>query len=200
MGHALAPSIMQRASIAVASHLHTKFAVQMCAYLDDWLIWDLQSHQVLPILAEIKSLGFTINNAKSTLQPATQLIYLGLHIDTVARTITPTPACIRHLRQLIAIVPDATRQDLRRIAGYVAWLAWAMAWPQFMSAHVRQRDTYWLRVLDSHQLFHQPRTMVNPDRTATLYTDATPTAIAAITPPHQCRRSTATSNLRNPSR
>jgi hypothetical protein len=100
MGHALAPTIMQRASIAVAAHLHQKFAVQMCAYLDDWLLWDLQSHQVLPILAEIQSLGFTINAEKSTLQPATQLIYLGLHIDTVARTITPTTACIRHLRQL----------------------------------------------------------------------------------------------------
>jgi hypothetical protein len=72
----------------------------MCAYLDDWLIWDLQAHQVLPILAEIKSLGFTINSEKSTLQPATQLIYLGLHIDSgqnhhsnTGLHPTPSPVC-----------------------------------------------------------------------------------------------------------
>jgi hypothetical protein len=182
MGHALAPSIMQRASIAVAAHLHNQLGVQMCAYLDDWLIWDFSPQQVQPILATIAQLGFTINTNKSVLQPSTRLQYLGLIIDTDARTITPTPACIRHLRQLISIVPVATRQDLRRIAGYVAWLAWAMAWPQFLASHIRQRQTYWLRVLQDNLLFHQPRRMVTPLRTAVLHTDATPTSIAAITP------------------
>jgi hypothetical protein len=183
MGHPLAPSIMQRASIAVASHLHSSFRVQMCAYLDDWLIWDLRQHPIPRIVKAISNLGFTINQQKSTLQPSTRLVYLGLTIDTNARSITPTSACLRHLRQLIAIVPAASQQDLRRIAGYVAWLAWAMAWPQFISSQVRQRDTYWLRVLDDHHVFHQPRQMVSPERTAVIHTDATPSTIAAITPP-----------------
>jgi hypothetical protein len=83
----------------------------------------------------------------------------------------------------MAIVPAASRQDLRRIAGYVAWLAWAMAWPQFIASHIRHRETYWLRVLQDHHLFQQPRNMITPSRTATLYTDATPSTVAAITPP-----------------
>jgi hypothetical protein len=182
MGHALAPSIMQRASIAVAAHLHNQLGIQMCAYLDDWLIWNFHPQQVHQILTSIRMLGFTINEDKSVLQPSHRLQYLGLIIDTDARTITPTSACIRHLRQLIAIVPVASRQDLRRIAGYVAWLAWAMAWPQFIASHIRHRQTYWLRVLQDHLLFHQPRRMITPRRTAILHTDATPTSIAAITP------------------
>jgi hypothetical protein len=92
----------------------------MCAYLDDWLIWSFQPNQVHLILTAIRNLGFTINEEKSMTQPSTQLTYLGLEIDTTARTITPTTACLRHLRQLMAIVPAASRQDLRRIAGYVA--------------------------------------------------------------------------------
>jgi hypothetical protein len=90
MGHALAPSIMQRASQAVAAHLYSTFQVHMCAYLDDWLLWDIRPHQVQPILLELQALGFTLNLQKSSLQPVTSLIYLGLQINTVARTITPT--------------------------------------------------------------------------------------------------------------
>jgi hypothetical protein len=138
-------------------------------------------HQVQPILQEIQRLGLTINKLKSSLQPSTSLTYLGLQINTVARTITPTRACVRHLGDLLTIVPEASPQDLRRIAGYVAWLAWAMAWPQFLSAQIRERSTYWLRVLDSHHLFLQPRSMLLPSTTVHLYTDATPTSIAAIT-------------------
>jgi hypothetical protein len=139
MGHALAPSIMQRAAQAVASHLYQIFHIHMCAYLDDWLLWDIQPQQVQPILTELQRLGLTINIEKSIIQPSTALTYLGLRIDTVARTLTPTPPCVRHLRDLLSIVPEASPQDLRRIAGYVAWLAWAMAWPQFLSAHIRDR-------------------------------------------------------------
>jgi glycerophosphoryl diester phosphodiesterase len=181
MGHALAPSIMQRASQAVAAHLYSTFRFHMCAYLDDWLIWDVQPPQVPLLLQELRALGFTINLVNSTLQPATSLVYLGLHIDTVARAITPTRPCIQHLRELLSIVPAASPQDLRRIPGYVAWLAWAMAWPQFLSAHIRDRSTYWLRVLDTHNLFHQTSSMISPAHSVHLYANATPTSIAAIT-------------------
>jgi hypothetical protein len=87
-----------------------------CAYLDDWLLWDVCPHQVQPILQELQRLGLTLNLQKSCLQPTTSLTYLGLQIDTVARTITPTRACVRHLRDLLTIVPDASPQDLRRMA------------------------------------------------------------------------------------
>jgi hypothetical protein len=38
MGHSLAPSFMQRLSIAVAWHLNKKSGISMTAYLDDWLL------------------------------------------------------------------------------------------------------------------------------------------------------------------
>jgi hypothetical protein len=183
MGHALAPSIMQRAAQAVTAHLYSTFNLSMCAYLDDWLLWDVHTAQVQPLLHELHALGFSVNQHKSILQPATSLVYLGLQINTAARTLTPTRACIHHLRDLLTIVPAASPQDLRRIAGYVAWLAWATAWPQFLWAHIRDRSTYWLRVLDSQHLFSQPRSMIQPDHTVHLYTDATPSSIAAITTP-----------------
>jgi hypothetical protein len=52
------------------------------------------------------------------------------------------PSCLQHMDQLISIVNQESWQDLSRIEGYVAWLAWAMGWPQFLSTHVWQRSTY----------------------------------------------------------
>jgi hypothetical protein len=50
----------------------------------------------------------------------------------------PTHQCLVHLEQLLSIVPQASHQDLLRIAEYLAWLCWAVGWPQFLWAHVRQ--------------------------------------------------------------
>jgi hypothetical protein len=183
IGHALAPSIMQRIAQATASQLYQALQLHMCAYLDDWLIWDVKPHHIQPLRNFFNNLGFTINQQKSVFQPTTQLVYLGLTINTLHQQITPTQACINHLRELITIVPQASMQDLRRISGYVAWISWAMSWPQFLATHIRDRSTYWLRVLDEHRLFHQPRAMILPKVRIQLYTDATPTSIAAITPP-----------------
>jgi hypothetical protein len=92
--------------------ISTKSSRYTCAYLDDWLLWNVRPHQVQPILAELQHLGLTINLEKSIIQPSTALTYLGLRIDTMARTLTPTSACVRHLRDLLSIVPEASPQDL----------------------------------------------------------------------------------------
>lgn len=83
----------------------------MVAYLNNWLIYGARL-KVSAIVAEIQHLGFTINLEKSHLQPTSALIYLGLHINIPRQTIEPTQQCLQHLRDLIALVPQASFQDL----------------------------------------------------------------------------------------
>jgi hypothetical protein len=69
MGHPLAPYILQRVASSVAAHLNARFDVAMIAYLDDWLIFGPQL-QASSIIQEVRRLGFTINEHKSSLRPA----------------------------------------------------------------------------------------------------------------------------------
>jgi hypothetical protein len=92
------------------------------------------------------------------------------------------------MHKRIAFVPQASPLDLRRIAGYVSWLAWAMNWPAFIATHTLQRETYWLRWCLRHGLLHRPRTLGQQRRSILLYTDATPVSIGvhvASQPPQQ---------------
>jgi hypothetical protein len=80
------------------------------------------------------------------------------------------------------MVPDASRQDLQRIMGYVAWLTWAMDWPRFLAMAILQRETFWIRFLHQAGILHHPRLQRSPLRSRLLYTDATPSSIAAVAP------------------
>jgi hypothetical protein len=93
MGHPLAPAVMQRVATAAARYIHQCTGAHMVAYLNDWLIFghDLPVPQ---ILNAIQRLGFQINYQKSSLIPATALVYLGLNISSAQLTITPTESCI----------------------------------------------------------------------------------------------------------
>jgi hypothetical protein len=118
MSHALAPSIMQRLPVAVARCLHAHHGVSMVAYLDDWLIFDKHRFDATAVLNTVRELGFSVNTEKSILTPVQVMVYLGLHIDTVSRTIRPTQACLQHMKQFLSIVPRASQQDLLRIRGH----------------------------------------------------------------------------------
>jgi ribonuclease HI len=176
MGHPLTPYILQRISLAVAKFLNQHYDISMNSYLDDWLLFSPQP-PAARICRTIEQLGFTINYAKSVIVPTHRLIYLGLQIDTTTQQLQPTPACIQHMHQLLDLVPDASPLDLRRIAGYVSWLAWLMNWPKFMATHILHRETFWLRWADRHRLLSIPRTMGTQRRSILLYVDATPTSI-----------------------
>jgi len=185
MGHPLALSILQRLAQAVASSLHQHFGISMVAYLDDWLLFA----STLPadeIFCHIQSLGITINFQKSTPQPVSALVYLGLYLNVTDQTLRPTPDCLRHMGQLIALVPAASPQDLRRIVGYTLWLCWAMGWPTFMATLLFIRDTYWYRWFQAHHLLEKPRS-IQTRRHIQVHTDATPNALGVYilsTPPH----------------
>jgi hypothetical protein len=157
MGHPLAPSMMQRVSTAVARSVTHQFGITMVAYLDDWLFFSESDIPVQLLLRHLQHLGFTINYQKSMLHPATALVYLGLNTDTVRGFMTPTAQCLHHLQELLSVVPHATRQDLQRIMGYVAWLAFAMGWPAFLATLVPYRNTFWVHRLQQHHFLRQPR-------------------------------------------
>jgi hypothetical protein len=182
MGHALARSIMQRLAVAVARCLHAHHGVSMVAYLNDWLIFSANQFDANAVLNTISELGFLVNHEKSVTTPVQTLVYLGLHIDTLTRTIRPTQVCLQHMSDLLSIVPRASRQDLSRIRGYVAWVAFAMRWPLFVATLISQRSTYWLAVLQRCGILHQPRRLQQPLRSRLLYTDATPMVVAAYSP------------------
>jgi hypothetical protein len=155
MGHPLAPYVLQRLALAVARFLNQRFNIAMISYLDDWLIFGTQppAHR---IQATIEQLGFTINYRKSTLVPTNKLVYLGLQIDARIQQMQPTPQCLLHMRHLLSMVRQASPLDLRRIAGYVSWLAWAMNWPTFIATHLLQREPFWIRWALRHDLLHRP--------------------------------------------
>lgn len=88
------------------------------------------------------------------------------------------------MQQLLSLVPDASQLDLRRIAGYVSGLAWAMNWPTFMATHLLQRETFWLRWADRHGLLRVPRTLGIQRRSLLLYVDATPSSIGVYVDSH----------------
>jgi hypothetical protein len=186
MGHPLAPYVLQRLSQAVAEHLNNKFGTSMVEYLDDWLMFQPE----LPaeaIIQEITALGFTINMDKSVIHPTADLIYLGLRINARTQQLQPTPQCLTHMMELASLVPDASPMDLRRIAGYVSWLAWAMNWPTYIATHLH-RETFWLTWTYNRHLLQRPRQMGTITRSILLYTDATPSSFGvhvASHPPQQ---------------
>jgi hypothetical protein len=187
MGHPMAPYVLQRLAKAVAHHINNLFGTSMVAYLDDWLFFqpDIPAHH---ILQELHRLGFTVNQRKSILQPTSRLVYLGLDISALSQQLRPTPAYIHHMMQLIQLVPDASPLDLRRIVGYISWLAWSMNWPTFLATHLLQREPYWITWCQRKGLLDLPRTMGTIRRSILIYTDATQTSFGvhvATTPPQQ---------------
>jgi hypothetical protein len=180
MGHPLAPFIMQRVATMVARSVIQQFDINMVAYLDDWLFFSHHPIPVTAVIGHLQQLGFTINLDKSILQPTTALTYLGLNIDNQAGLIKPTRSCIRHLLDLVSIIPRASPQDLQRITGYVAWMAYAMNWPAFLATLIPFRVVYWIAHLHRHNLLHHRRAMRPPLRSVALYTHATTSSVAAV--------------------
>jgi hypothetical protein len=153
----------------------------MVAYLDDWLLFAPET-PVPQVLQTLQQLGITINPNKSHLVPTRRIVYLGLEINLFRQQIQPTTRCLQHQIELLALVPQATTQDLRSITGYLTWLAWGMAWPMFIATLIMQRDTYWTRWMLRNQLLQQPRKLAAPTRSTLVYADATPSTIGVYWP------------------
>ena len=75
----------------------------MSAYLNDLIILGRTMQQCLRAVSEVTSLlhslGFQINQAKSSLEPSRCLEHLGFRLDSKAMTMTLPKAKVRNLRR-----------------------------------------------------------------------------------------------------
>ena len=80
-------------TLAPVVHLLRSQGIQIHAYLDDWIICATSKEQSLNhtqhVLQLLQSLGWTINWAKSMLQPSRILDFLGLHFNLEQALISP---------------------------------------------------------------------------------------------------------------
>jgi hypothetical protein len=179
MGDPLAPSIMQKFIQTVAAVLHQRHNVSMVAYLHDYLIFrpNISAPDILHILA---LMSITINRAKSELQPTSLLVYLGLNLSTRLQTSESTKQCIDYLLQLLALVLQASPQDVLRIMGYVTWLAWVLNCLVFITTALYNCHTYQMRSFTQHGLLQLPCLLWPPLQSRQIFSNATPNSTAGI--------------------
>ena len=99
------------------------------SYIDDFMVIgddELKCKQAFDFLVQLMSdLGFKINWNKVTL-PATLITFLGVEIDTNARTMSLPPNKLDDVRVLLStwvMKTKATKKELQRIIGKLNWCA-----------------------------------------------------------------------------
>ena len=103
-GLSTAPQVFTRIMAPISSELHRR-GIRLLQYLDDWLLLAssyqeaLDSTQVL--LRLCARLGVRINFDKSALQPAQEMTFLGVDIQTPPLKAFPTRARVDHLLSLL---------------------------------------------------------------------------------------------------
>ena len=94
--------------------------VRIHCYLDDWLILaqDNVSCKVhtTEVCALTNSLGFVINQEKSSLSPTQSFEYLGMFFDTQAFTVQPTLARRQRLQDSVLRLRGAKAATVRQLA------------------------------------------------------------------------------------
>jgi hypothetical protein len=112
--------------------------------------------------------------------PTSALVYLGLQLDAQVHTLLLTPACIHQLLQFVANIPQATRQDLCKVAGYTVWIAWALGWPIFTTTIHYNWNTFSLPWMHKRDLPQKSNILHQPKKSRLLYSKAIPTSTAFL--------------------
>ena len=112
-GLTTAPQVFTRVMAPVASILHAQ-GVRLLRYLDDWLI-QASSREACcqardKTLGLCHDLGIKINLEKSHLDPSQTATYLGMVLDTIAFTVSPTP---KRQQKLLALVQEFLSSELQ---------------------------------------------------------------------------------------
>ena len=80
--------------------------IKILPYLDDWLICAPSRDQVLRdtglVLSHIQSLGLKVNWMKSNLEPIQQAVFVGLHLDSVAMSVSLTSQRVGNILALLS--------------------------------------------------------------------------------------------------
>lgn len=89
-----APRAFTKVLTPVVAHLR-QLGLRLMSYLDDWLLVDPSRTRLTRLTRQavqlLESLGFTVNQEKSVLQPTTRLTFLGMQVDSATMTFVWPP-------------------------------------------------------------------------------------------------------------
>ena len=89
-------------------------------YIDDWLVLApnraLCQNQTSSLRSLASNLGFVVNEEKSELTPSQNFTYLGMVFDTLDQTVSPTPARLSALKDLLHSLLAHRQSTARRLS------------------------------------------------------------------------------------
>ena len=111
-------------TLAPVVHLLRSQGIQVHAYLDDWIIRATSKEQSLNhtqhVLQLLQSLGWTINWAKSMLQPSRILDFLGLHFNLEQALISPPDSFLPTLTEVLSRLSPSTVMSARKVSSIIS--------------------------------------------------------------------------------
>ena len=111
-------------SLAPVIQLLRSQGIQVHAYLDDWIIRATSQEQSLEhtqhVLQLLQSLGWTINWAKSMLQPSRILDFLGLHFNLEQALISPPASFLPTLTEVLSRLSPSTVMSARKVSSIIS--------------------------------------------------------------------------------
>ena len=111
-------------TLAPVVHLLRSQGIQVHAYLDDWIIRATSKEQSLNhtqhVLHLLQSLGWTINWAKSMLQPSRLLDFLGLHFNLEQALISPPDSFLPTLTEVLSRLSPSTVMSARKVSSIIS--------------------------------------------------------------------------------
>ena len=107
------------------SHLRSQ-SIRIRVYLDDWLILSADRQvclrHTLDVIHQAESLGFSINLAKSELQPAQHFSYLSMTFDTLTMRVTPKEKRLQTLRAALVSMRSQNTTSARSLASLLGMM------------------------------------------------------------------------------
>ena len=111
-------------TLAPVVHLLRSQGIQVHAYLDDWIIRapskELSLLHTQHVLQLLQSLGWTINWAKSMLQPSRILDFLGLHFNLEQALISPPDSFLPTLTEVLSRLSPSTVMSARKVSSIIS--------------------------------------------------------------------------------
>jgi len=117
-----APRTFTKLMSVLMSHLRAK-GIRLVFYLDDILLLACSREEAIRVrdlVADIlKVSGLTINSAKSVLDPAQEVIFLGLHVSTLTMVVSLPQAKLHDIRKLAGKLVKLSKISLRTLSRFL---------------------------------------------------------------------------------
>ena len=146
-GLALSPRVFTKVAEAAIVPLKEQ-GVRILNYLDDWLILASSREQLCEhrdmVLAHLSRLGLRVNWDKSKLTPGQRISYLGMELDSVARTARLTEERVQSVLTCLSTLKRRTAAPLKLFQRLLGHMASAAAVTPLGLLHMRPLQ-HWLR-------------------------------------------------------